>query len=63
MPNYIAVSMMEEKKFRDSLTRCVEDGLVMLVEGIQNEVDPILDPLLEKNLIKKGSKLKVSLGG
>jgi len=57
------VNVNEEKKFRDGLTKCIEDGLVFILEGIQNTVDPILDPVLEKNFIKKGSKLKISLGG
>lgn len=57
------MNVNEEKKFRDGLTKCVEDGMVFILEGIQNTVDPILDPVLEKNFIKKGSKLKISLGG
>ena len=36
---------------------------MLIIEGIENELDPILDPILEKSLIKKGRSLKVSLGG
>lgn len=61
--NYLLVNINEEKKFRDGLVKCIEDGVVFIVEGIQNSVDPILDPVLEKNYIKKGTKLKISMAG
>lgn len=55
--------MNEEKKFRDGLSICIENGNVMILEGVESEVDPILDPILEKKLIKKGRGLKISVGG
>ena len=34
------------------------DGAAVLIESIENEVDPMLDPILEKQIIVKGrSKL------
>ena len=57
------VNINEEKKFRDGLTRSIENGEVMILEGIEQEVDPILDPVLEKQIIKKNRKLKLMLGG
>ena len=62
-PYFVTVNIYEEKKFKDGLTRCIENGEVLIIEGIENELDPILDPILEKSLIKKGRTLKVSLGG
>jgi dynein heavy chain len=43
-----------EKKFRDALNATIELGIVLMIEGIEGEVDPILDPVLEKQTIKKG---------
>ena len=57
------VNIKEEKKFRDGLNRCIENGEVLIIEGIEAEVDPILDPILEKQIIRKGKKLKISVGG
>ena len=34
----------------------------MLIEGIENELDPVLDSVLEKALIKKGSSHQLKLG-
>lgn len=59
----MAVNIYDEKKFKDSLTRCVENGEVLIIEGIDNEIDPILDPILEKQFVKKGRTLKISIGG
>lgn len=36
---------------------------MLIVEGIENEIDPILDSILEKQYVKKGRNLKVSIGG
>lgn len=63
MPFLFVVNINEEKKFRDGLTRCVENGEVIIIEGIESEVDPILDPVLEKKLVKKGRNWKLSIGG
>jgi hypothetical protein len=27
---------------------CMEEGKTLVIEGIENEVDPMLDPVLEK---------------
>ena len=36
-------------KFKDRyLKPCMENGKTMIIEGIENEVDPMLDPVLEK---------------
>lgn len=34
----------------------------MIIEGIENELDPVLDPVLERQLIKKGSSYYLKLG-
>ena len=57
------VSIKEEKKFRESLSKCIEGGEVLIIEGLESEVDPILDPVLEKQYIRKGRNLKISVGG
>lgn len=46
--SYVSVNISDEKKFKENLVKCIENGEVLILEGIENEVDPILDPLLEK---------------
>lgn len=30
------------------------EGLCLIIENVENEVDPMLDPVLDKQIIKKG---------
>jgi len=39
---------------KDALKIPLENGLPVLIESIENEVDPMLDPILEKQIIHKG---------
>lgn len=32
------------------LKYCMEEGKTLIIEGIENEVDPMLDPVLEKQI-------------
>jgi dynein heavy chain len=36
------------KNFKDDVRFCIDEGKPLLVEGIENEVDPGMDPVLEK---------------
>lgn len=44
------------------MINAVEDGLVLIIEGVISEVDPLLDPILEKQFISVNKKLKVVIG-
>jgi dynein heavy chain len=40
---------MNHPKFKDNFLKyCMEEGKTLIIESIENEVDPILDPVLEK---------------
>merc|ERR1719326_1795909 len=47
---------------RDQLKTPLMDGLPVLIENIENEVDPMLDPLLEKQVTVKGRSMLLKLG-
>ena len=43
------LSTLTNKMFKDVILKfCMEEGMPLLIEGIQNTVDPILYPILEK---------------
>lgn len=59
------VSPNEEKKVKETLKICIEEGDVFILEGITGEVDPSFDPVLEKQYIKVGQggkKFRVNIG-
>jgi len=46
---------------RDSLKVPLAEGFPVLIESIENEVDPMLDPILEKQIIVKGRNRLVKI--
>ena len=41
----------------------MENGKTLIVEGIENEVDPIVDPVLEKQIQVKGKTKFIDVAG
>ena len=48
------------KGYLEAIERAVQSGDVVLLENIEETVDPVLDPLLGRNTIKKGRYIKAS---
>jgi dynein heavy chain len=41
----------------------MEEGKTLIIEGIENDVDPMLDPVLEKQVQTKGKNQFIDVGG
>lgn len=64
MKQFDTVITLNVPNLRDSLKMPLENGYPVLIESIENEVDPLLDPILEKQYTTKGGKKKtIILGG
>jgi len=44
------------------LNKCVTNGTTCVIEGLNGSIDPILLPLVSKNVIRKGRSLFVTIG-
>jgi dynein heavy chain len=40
----------------------VNNGSVLMIESLSQDIDPILDPLLSRQFVKKGKSFTVKLG-
>lgn len=50
----LVVIRLGQKGGMETLETALNKGLIVLLENIGETVDPVLDPLLGRNLIKKG---------
>ena len=41
--------------FRNHLEDCLSFGKPLLIENIEEELDPVLDPVLERRYLRKGA--------
>jgi len=57
----LRVTNLNEKQFRNHLEDCLSFGKPMLIENIEETLDPILDPVLERRYIKKGKGFMIAL--
>ncbi|KAF6093338.1 dynein axonemal heavy chain 17 [Phyllostomus discolor] len=48
-----------QKSYLDIIEQAVSEGDTLLIENIGETVDPVLDPLLGRNTIKKGKYIKI----
>ena len=55
----LVVTRLGQKNYLDVIERAIASGDVVLLENIEETVDPVLDPLLGRNTIKKGRAIKL----
>jgi dynein heavy chain len=58
----LAIHTFNDSDFVKRLELCIQFGNLFLFEGVEEELDPIIDPVLDKALIKRGSSLVLMLG-
>jgi len=61
LTQFKSVFTLAHPNLKEAIKRPLEEGWPALIENIENEVDPMFDPLLEKQLIKRGRKSIIKL--
>lgn len=58
---HIIVTHTEDKNFLNQLEDSLTNGKSVLLETVDEEMDPVLDPLLEKQIAKMGRSYKINI--
>ncbi|XP_064351341.1 dynein axonemal heavy chain 9 [Camelus dromedarius] len=55
----LRVTQIGQKSYLQTVERALEDGDVVLIENLEESIDPVLGPLLGREVIKKGRFIKI----
>ena len=47
---------LSDPKLKDKLEFCMGDGKSLVIVGVEDEIDPMLDPVMEKRNNQKGQQ-------
>ncbi|KAJ1633354.1 dynein heavy chain and region D6 of dynein motor-domain-containing protein [Pavlovales sp. CCMP2436] len=59
--NQLRVTSLLDRKFRNVLEDSMSFGTPMIIENVEEDIDPILDPVLNKSVQRKGRNLVIML--
>jgi dynein heavy chain len=60
--NNIQIGKLSDQNFSKTLENCIRFGSPCLLENVEEELDPMLDPVLQKQTFKKGPQVLLKLG-
>eukprot|EP00937_MAST-01D_sp_MAST-1D-sp2_P000194 g194.t1 len=52
-------TVINAPKLKDQLEFCMAEGLAMIITGVEEAVDPLFDPVLNKNIVVKGKSKQI----
>ena len=59
---HFGILTLDNARLRDHIEYSMAEGKALIIQGIEEEIDPLLDPLLEKAFIKKGRSKYIEIG-
>ena len=61
-PKGLKIIQLSQHKYIDTVENCIENGIPLLIENLQDDIDAVLDPVLARQTIKRGRNLVMKLG-
>ena len=59
----IKIINLNHPRWLSQMTRAVEQGHTVLIENVSENIDPTLDPILSRAIIKKGRSMRIRIAG
>ena len=56
------VITLQQDKWAKRVEHALSNGLVLMIESVGENIDPLLDPLLSRQFVKKGKNFAVKIG-
>jgi len=56
------IIQLTQKNWLKKVEMAVSNGNILMIESLSQDIDPILDPLLSRQFVKKGKNFTVRLG-
>jgi len=53
---------LDHNRLKDQIEQCLSDGMALIITGIVEEIDPMLEPIMEKHIIKKARSMYIEVG-
>ncbi|RHY37518.1 hypothetical protein DYB25_000117 [Aphanomyces astaci] len=60
MPTYGSTTL-NHPKLKDQLEYCMGEGRALVITGVEEDIDPMMDPVLERQIIVKGRSLSINV--
>jgi dynein heavy chain len=60
--NNLTILTFNTENFVKKLEQAIKFGSSILFEGVETEIDPIIDPVLKKNIIKEAGVEMITVG-
>lgn len=60
-PMGIQAVQFSDQDFKAALEASVSEGRPLLIENVEETIDPILDPILEQKFVRRGARRWVEL--
>ena len=61
LPERFGITQLGHPKLKDQLEVSMGNGHSIIIVGVEHDIDPMLDPLLEREVTRKGKKLFITL--
>jgi len=58
----LTVTTFADKQFERRVENAISNGSVLIIENIAEELEPTLDPVLNRAVTKKGNAVYIKLG-